>query len=159
MHIRMLVIKTWCAGWTTSHRMHESKLHECLFGCRGEQDNIAYYLRCPYLWDTLDRVVLGEASSRPRAGIAPLHRLGMFPPDQGAMQSLALAFSVYHAIKNQSSHLLEHAFASQDFSFIHATTQKLASMYAHDLGIINFPSSASKSSGLGSGRMPSLTNH
>ena len=144
MHIRMLVIKTWCAGWTTSHRMPEVKL-DCLFGCQGEKDNIAHYLRCPCLWKILDKILpnvsrlpMGPA---PLLGIDgnthnPLTRLGMIPPNQGAMHGLALAFSIYHAVKNQKSHLFAQAFESQDFSTIILSASNFSVMYANDLGIL-----------------------
>ena len=143
MHVRMIVIKFWCGAWTTSYRMPEKKLLGCLFGCHGEKDNIAHYLRCPLLWEIIDRVLSSQFStlghcpdSDPNSRTVALprnryvfgnppncsteegsmevgpeqasnqytiSRLVMIPPNQGAIRGLALAFSIYHAIKNRKS--------------------------------------------------------
>ena len=58
----------------------------------------------------------------------------MIPPNQGAIRGLPLAFSTYHAIKHQKSHLLAHAFESQDFPSIILSAKFVAVMYANDLG-------------------------
>ena len=38
MHVRMIVIKTWCGAWTTSYRMHEKDLLDCLFACSRQKE-------------------------------------------------------------------------------------------------------------------------
>ena len=110
--------------------MHESKIMNCLFGCLDEKDDIAHYIRCPDLWRILDRTL---ASFSPE-GI--FDRLGLCPPSQIACHRLALAFSVYHAIKNQCPKLVEVSAITCDFAPIRSPATNLAVMYAHELGIM-----------------------
>ncbi len=49
-HIKMCVWKTLMGAWTTSWPMHEFHKHGCLFGCRGEVDDIRHYIVCAPLW-------------------------------------------------------------------------------------------------------------
>jgi len=169
MHVRMMVIKSWCGAWTTSYRMHEKVKLGCLFGCHDEKDNIAHYLRCPHLWEVIEKayppstnVGSEQASNQYTSGLVPhkkpttdvarcgltwLHqrggfsghvtnRLGMIPPNQGAIHGLALAFSIYHAIKNQKSHLFHQATVTNDFSQIILSASNFSIMYANDLGFL-----------------------
>ena len=87
MHVRMIVIKTWCGAWTTSYRMREKDLLDCLFGCHGEKDNIAHYLRCPCLWKTIDKVLLRDdhiISVRSDLGCTRRGYSGETPPPRAA---------------------------------------------------------------------------
>ena len=135
------------------------------FGCHGEQDNIAHYLRCPLLWEIIERayppsinVGTEQASNQyhrtapgplryrhqpplphglQAGGLVPIIcRLGMIPPNQGAIHGLALAFSIYHGIKNQKSHLFHQASVTNDFSHIILAASNFSIMYANDLGFL-----------------------
>jgi len=48
------LLRTWANGWTTSYRMHESELLNCIFGCVGEKDCLQYYLFRPALWLSIE---------------------------------------------------------------------------------------------------------
>ena len=36
------IMKTWSNAWTTSHRMHEHVLRNCVFGCQDEADTLSH---------------------------------------------------------------------------------------------------------------------
>jgi len=38
------LLRTWASGWTTSCRMHETQLLNCIFGCVGQPDCQQHYL-------------------------------------------------------------------------------------------------------------------
>ena len=58
----------------------------------------------------------------------------MIPPNQGAIRGLALAFSIYQAIKHQKSNFVLQAFETNDFPSIILASNIFSTMYANDLG-------------------------
>ena len=89
-----VVLKTVVNAWTTSHRLHETSLHPCLFGCRDGTDELKHYLKCGRLW----RAVLW--SRRCKYVSAPvLERLCLFNPSHTSAIDLVVAFRVYHDMK------------------------------------------------------------
>ena len=91
-HIALKVIKTWLNGWVTSHRMHETPVLPCLFGCCGEKDTLKHYVMCPHIY-AFQRFLFADISSD------PLVRLGIKHPSIQRMQICSCLFSAYHAVK------------------------------------------------------------
>ena len=58
------VYKNWLNGWTTSYRMHEGILMNCLLGCRGEPDSPQHYIQCPHMY-AFSKYFLQTCSSDP----------------------------------------------------------------------------------------------
>ena len=49
-YVGMCILKTYIGGWTTSSRMHERIIRNCLLGCNDCADNINHHLQCSPLW-------------------------------------------------------------------------------------------------------------
>ena len=87
----MCLSKTYIGAWTTSSRMHEPILRNCLLGCNDCQDNIGHYLQCSPLWQIACEA-LGVTD--------PFNyneRLCIVSPTVGKAQLLALVFALYHS--------------------------------------------------------------
>ena len=48
--VKTCFLKTIINSWSTSHRVGESELLPCIFGCSGCEDNLKHYLWCDPLW-------------------------------------------------------------------------------------------------------------
>ena len=94
IHTRMVWFKTVCGAWTTSHRMHEDRQLQCLFGCQDCKDTLRHYLYCPVIWQIAREVCPFEESSSLAV------RLGMTSPSKQALNRLAIVFGIYHSVKN-----------------------------------------------------------
>ena len=55
--VRIRVIKTLVNSWSTPRRLHEHKIHKCLF-CGDWEDDTPHYLSCSVLWN----LILSSAS-------------------------------------------------------------------------------------------------
>ena len=88
------IIKTWANAWTTSTRMHELNVKECLLGCPGEPDDLKHYIRCSRFHNLL-------RDDRGRLGIIESFLL-MSPNAECAFQ-LVVAFIAYHNLKKNNS--------------------------------------------------------
>ena len=97
IHCRMVWWKTICGGWTTSHRMHEVDQLPCIFGCTDSKDSLCHYLICPILWQLAREVCPLEESSDLAS------RLCLASPCKDSLHRLAIAFGIFHAVKNDSS--------------------------------------------------------
>ena len=106
-------------GWTTSARMHEGVVHQCLFGCTAK-DDWAHYADCLPLWSTVYST-LGAAPPARRFECIGLHAKR---PDD--LHPVLLAFETYHKLKH--GHLQEALLArqQQDYQELHALTARLA---------------------------------
>ena len=94
---RMLVIKTLTNSWATSSRLHEPRVHKCLF--RGLfSDDLGHHLVCNTLWD-----ILCSAAKLDRTflDLTPLQRVCIVDPNPRKLLLVACAFRAYHAIKLQ----------------------------------------------------------
>ena len=122
-------LKTVCNGWCTSHRMHEDKLLQCIFGCVGCKDTLSHYLSCPILWSIIDSVF--------RCPIGPtvFHRLGLHAPSPQTIIMLVTAQSMYHTLKVGHRHIALHALTSRRFGpcieIITNIASEYRSQYAH----------------------------
>ena len=96
-YIRMCWLKAIGGAWTTTHRMHESVLWPCIFGCLDCKDEILHYLECPVLWQ-LAREALHLAEDHFSLG----HRLCFINCSESKLQLLAYCHSLYHALRNDS---------------------------------------------------------
>ena len=89
--VGMCLFKTYIGAWTTSSRMHEPILRNCLLGCNDCQDNIGHYMQCSPLWQIACEA-LGVTD--------PFNyneRLCIVSPTVGNAQLLALVFALYHS--------------------------------------------------------------
>ena len=59
--LRMCWLKSIAGAWTTTTRMHEQEVWNCIFGC-SEPDSLLHYLVCPALWCIAIGVLPGEES-------------------------------------------------------------------------------------------------
>ena len=108
-HIAMCTIKTYTNGWCTTHRFHESVRLPCIFGCQGPIDTLAHYATCSRLW-----LVVGR-HSRVNSGNSVLMRLGIQEPSPQHFKDLAVAFTVYHALKLGHRELVNTAVDDNNF--------------------------------------------
>ena len=87
-------LRTWTSGWTTSHRMHETPISPCLYGCSDAQDSLCHYIDCGRLWRSFRFVA--------QTPIWPLQqRLGFqhrcFDDFREALLALAVVCHCYHS--------------------------------------------------------------
>ena len=90
----MCILETYIGGWTTSSRMHERKVRNCLLGCTDCADNINHYIQCSPLWQIACSAL--EVSDP----VSFSKRLCLELPPPGNAQLLALVFSLYHSAHN-----------------------------------------------------------
>ena len=104
------VIKTWSNGWTTSYRMHEEVLLNCLFGCCGKPDDLSHYLQCPILC-SLSQFMTGFNVPD------PLTRWGIKNSSLDNLVVVCCMFSGYHAIRSEiRSHEFKPSYSSSTLS-------------------------------------------
>ena len=96
--VGMCLFKTYIGGWTTSSRMHESVVQDCLFGCSDCCDNINHYLQCSPLWQ------IACQSFNVRDPFNFSERLCLISPSPDNAQLLALVFLLYHSAHSQARH-------------------------------------------------------
>ena len=94
VQVRVALFKTLIGGWTTTHRMHEDRILGCIFGCQGEVDTICHYVQCAPLW-LIVCSTLGHS-----APLSISERICIDKCTPCRLQSLAIAFHVYHHTKN-----------------------------------------------------------
>ena len=103
------VFKNWANAWTTSSRMHEPVVRQCIFGCVVGVGSLKHYLLCNSVWppSALDAPDINE-----RAAQRMLLRL---PVQHSQIFDTVFAFNFYHAAKrapdlsSQSLHRLGEA--------------------------------------------------
>ena len=129
--VRLLYIKTIINGWTTSYRMNDSQKHQCLFGCQA-RDKLRHYLHCQPLWlIIISTMGLGmECLDLPTPS-----RLGFSSPAHWKCLSLALAFKIYHCLKNQHFPAVVLARESDDFEPVLTTVLELARVHWRDMRV------------------------
>ena len=94
-------LKVLMNGWTTSRRMHETKIDACFCGCcrqgvEEQEDALTHDIRCERLWFLVGIHCWPGASS-------PMTRLGFgLPPEDFARQAHinAVATKVYEQVKH-----------------------------------------------------------
>ena len=148
--IKMCYIKTLTNAWATSSRYHESKIHQCLFGCACvlvrpprphkpnleisittpppslKKDSLRHYLYCNPLWAVIQEV---SGFSCGPLEQAPIDRLGIRNPSVRCIFQLALAFRVYHATKNDYLTKVLTAQRLGDYSEVRSILKKLAAFH------------------------------
>ena len=87
------IMKTWSNASTTSLRMHEHTLRNCVFGCRDEPDTLSHYLRCSMLWQHL-----GHHTPANQFSIAD--RLLLTRPSFASALDLVTAFFAFNAARH-----------------------------------------------------------
>ncbi len=87
-------LKTVAGAWTTTHRMSESILWNCIFGCQGCEDTLVHYLTCPVLWRLACEIFDGEESIRIS------DRLCLCQPSSIKLLRLTTCHGIYHSCKN-----------------------------------------------------------
>ena len=95
--VRILHIKTLLNGWTTSYRLNEPHKLKCIFGCQAK-DKLRHYLSCHVLWCAIAHTTGQDSLS---ANVPVRVRLGLSSPSSNNCLSLALAFRVYHSLRNE----------------------------------------------------------
>ena len=96
VYLRVCWLKTVAGAWTTTFRMHEDKLWQCIFGCQSCPDTLSHYLECPILWQ-----IAGEAFPAEES-IEVSQRVCILSPSVEKLQRLSVAHGVYHACKNDN---------------------------------------------------------
>ena len=91
--------KTYIDGWTTSHRLNESVTLPCIFGCQHEKDTLVHYLTCAPLWHIVREAMKIDIP------IFIEEKLGFVSPSPEQLESLALAFQLYHFAKSRLKEL------------------------------------------------------
>ena len=95
-HVAMCILKTWCNGWITSERMHRDVRHTCIFGCRGEKDNLRHYVSCNRLWNPIfERMRIPQTEDK-------LRRLAIIGTERNCVLAVAIAFTVYHSSRGET---------------------------------------------------------
>ena len=129
MHTAMCVFKTYVNSWTTSRRFHEDVQLPCLFGCPGEQDDLRHYMRCNRLWRAI-RVHTSVSQD-----LSAIRRLALLEPSPARLKLVAVAFSVYHAVKHSELALALHTIRTKEFSGLATCVRSLAGVSARALGL------------------------
>ena len=111
------ILKTWANAWTTSSRMHETVVRDCLFGCRPARADLRHYLRCPVLWGLL----CGEEED---LNSTMAERLMFINPEPGKAMKIVVAFLAYHALKNDPHQLPERAVRAAWDQAVSTTAQR-----------------------------------
>jgi hypothetical protein len=111
-HEAMVVVKTIANSWTTSARYHDAKLASCAFGCPLAKDGLAHYVVCARLWTEVD--IACGADNDEEIDNAQQRLLTTDPTPERARR-LAIAFSVYHAVKLGHLDAIKSAIAASDF--------------------------------------------
>ena len=108
-HCAMCIVKTFLNAWTTSRRFHEDVAMPCLFGCRVKRDELEHYIVCARLWKAI--------AARTEGPIAcdTLDQLSISAPSSRNQGNLAVAFTVYHAVKHGEMHLVRQALSNSSF--------------------------------------------
>ena len=120
-HMRFVVLKTWCNGWTTDARAAQFAA-PCIF-CACPRDALSHIISCPRLWEP----VL-NALHLPRRMCA-LSNLCLGPVGadfKNRLIALYAAFDIYHGHKNASATNL----SSRVKSAVRLATARLA--HVHD---------------------------
>ena len=94
-HTSMCIFKTYIGGWTTSIRMHEPVKRSCIFGCRGQWDDLYHYIECAPLWSIASKQLDIEVP------FSFASRLCLVNPSKQGVRALALTFAIYHYVKNE----------------------------------------------------------
>jgi hypothetical protein len=92
--VRVSMLQTVLNAWTTSGRARESKRFTCLFGCDSAQDELKHYIQCPKLWSSIYSRLPDAATDN------VLQRLNLGNIVLVGFSAMAIAFEVYHIIKN-----------------------------------------------------------
>ena len=121
----MAVIKTLTNGWTTTDRMNEDVILDCIFGCGGD-DTLCHYLRCDILW-TLIYAFTGCSLSNLSA--SPESRACFVDPSCWSVVNCWVAFQAYHAIKLHNRELIDIAEDSGEYSEVHSAACDLIEAY------------------------------
>ena len=128
-HGAMCVFKTYVNAWATSKRFHEQDLLECVFGCSAP-DTITHYVECPRLWKAINKTI------RKPCGNTPMSKLSLASASRGSMLDVAIAFTLYHAIKLLEIELVKEAASSRRYEQIAITTIAVAGVAARSFGRI-----------------------
>ena len=110
--------------------MHEGSDLRCLFGCKNKKDDLRHYLICPVLrcevYATLD-------ASPIWLGYSALERSGILNPSPSKAKALALAFRVYHSLKNVHLRKIRAARAADDLESIRLLVREVARTQWRDM--------------------------
>ena len=135
----MPLIKTWFNAWTTSHCMHEAVALPCLLGCPAASDSLLHYIRCRRLWLAV------SYATRHSSPLVLDIRIGFRTATRENLLNIAVAFSVYHAIKHRELETSRSCTSSRDFRPIARLTRAHAKASARVFS--NILSSQRSSSG------------
>ena len=105
VYLRICWLKSVVGGWTTSHRMHDPKVQNCIFGCVDAKDSVFHYFQCPILWLLANEVCGFEYS------LLISERLCLESPSIHKLQRLAVAHGTYHACRNDPTCLTDGTLA------------------------------------------------
>ena len=117
----MAVIKTWTNGWTTTDRMNEDDMLDCIFGCDGD-DTLCHYLRCDILW-TLIYAFTG--CSLTNLSASPESRACFVDLSLWSVVNCWVAFQAYHAIKLHYRALIDEAEDCGDYREVQSVACEL----------------------------------
>ena len=88
---RFKILKTSLNGWCTSHRLHETLIMPCLFGCPNCSDSFQHYTRCRRLQQLVAYLTWDGYSNF-------THIFALMEPSQFQLQRLACVFTGYHEL-------------------------------------------------------------
>ena len=114
--VRTCFLKTIINSWSTSHRLGESVLLPCIFGCNDCEDNLKHYLWCDPLW-----TLASSACSLPSCFLClpPADRLCLWNKSTYGLKLLRVVYSVYHTVKLGHRELISYCIANNNFEVIH----------------------------------------
>ena len=112
--------------------MHEPIRLPCIFGCRGEHDQISHYLECQILWSIINEVFEGYV--HPLA----IGRVNYLEPNASRVIVISAAFEIYHALKIGLRETVDHAIACKRFKEIYRVSHKLiTAKFSESYGRLN----------------------
>ena len=114
-------------AWCTSYRFKEHVKLPCIFGCEGERDELAHYLRCDGMWRLVESAT-GEETKPDLLG-----RLGMHDPSRCSITQLASSFVMYHTLRNTHAHLLKKRMSIREFDHLLSLAFEICTVAWRDL--------------------------
>ena len=128
--VNMCIIKSWCNSWYTSSRLHESTILPCIFGCEGQDDDLAHYLVCSPFWTVLSSIV-----RPPECQIqeCPTSRMNLVSPSVFKAKVMAVAFHCYHGLKIARRQMVDQAVSSGEYEPIILCLGELALHFCREL--------------------------
>ena len=89
---------------------------------------MVHYTRCERLWHVV------ELATCTAVGLSPGERLCLLSPNTCRAKQLAVAFSIYHALRAKQGHAIETALDSDAFADVMSIAYDYGRIFASDFG-------------------------